>query len=171
MPLVTRLGVARATSPDVRCGPPGLRSLGGNLAFAILAALGFLRRLRGTGNPELTHAYAARLEGGHFTASRRAQARGMAHQPMLPQATGLAPGAFWCEAAHTTPQDASLLHQAAGASSRDRVPALFRRRRFRLLFEDRHVATFGGEGCFLAGGGGLEERERSGQLVAAIESQ
>jgi hypothetical protein len=33
--------------------PAALRSLGGNLAFAILAALGFLRRLRGTGNPSL----------------------------------------------------------------------------------------------------------------------
>jgi len=34
-------------------GIHALRSLGGNLAFAILAALGFLRRLCGTGNPEL----------------------------------------------------------------------------------------------------------------------
>ena len=49
--LMTRLGVARAASPDVRYGHPARRSLGGNLAFAILAALGFLRRLRGTGNP------------------------------------------------------------------------------------------------------------------------
>ena len=32
-------------------GIPALRSLGGNLAFAILAALGFLRRSIGTGNP------------------------------------------------------------------------------------------------------------------------
>ena len=50
--LVTRLRVGRATSPDVRFGHPALRSLGGNRAFAILAALGFLRRLRGTANPE-----------------------------------------------------------------------------------------------------------------------
>ena len=56
------LGVARATSPDARyvdqsayggSVPAALRSLGGNLAFAILAALGFLRRLHGTGNPSL----------------------------------------------------------------------------------------------------------------------
>jgi hypothetical protein len=46
------LGVARAISPHARYGAPGLRSLGGNLAFAILAALGFLRRSIGTGNPE-----------------------------------------------------------------------------------------------------------------------
>jgi WD40 repeat protein len=44
-------GVARAISPDARCGHPALRSLGGNLASAILAALGFLRRSIGTGNP------------------------------------------------------------------------------------------------------------------------
>jgi hypothetical protein len=34
-------------------GIHALRSPGGNLAFAILAALGFLRRLHGTGNPSL----------------------------------------------------------------------------------------------------------------------
>ena len=65
------LGVARATSPDARyvdqsayggSVPAALRSLGGNLAFATgteppqaawSAALGFLRRLHGTGNPSL----------------------------------------------------------------------------------------------------------------------
>ncbi len=49
--LATRLGVARAISPDARFRHPAFRSLGGNLAFAILASLGFLRRLHGTGNP------------------------------------------------------------------------------------------------------------------------
>ena len=44
-------GVARAISPDARYGHPALHSLGGNLASAILAALGFLRRSIGTGNP------------------------------------------------------------------------------------------------------------------------
>ena len=49
-----RFGVARATSPDAHSGHPALRLLGGNLASAILAALGFLRRLGGTGNPSRT---------------------------------------------------------------------------------------------------------------------
>ena len=44
-------GLAHAISPDARYGHPALRSLGGNLASAILASLGFLRRSIGMGNP------------------------------------------------------------------------------------------------------------------------
>lgn len=44
-------GVARAISPDAHSAHPARRSLGGSLALAILAPLGFLRRSIGTGNP------------------------------------------------------------------------------------------------------------------------
>jgi hypothetical protein len=49
--LACRLGVAHAVSPDAPFRHPAFRSLGGNLAFAILAALGFLRRSIGMGDP------------------------------------------------------------------------------------------------------------------------
>ena len=43
--------VTRSISPDARFRHPAFRSLGGNLAFALRAALCFLRRSIGTGNP------------------------------------------------------------------------------------------------------------------------
>jgi|688.fasta_scaffold570644_2 hypothetical protein len=46
-----KLGVAHAVSPDARFRHPAFSSLEGNLAFAILAALGFLRRSIGMGDP------------------------------------------------------------------------------------------------------------------------
>ena len=48
---MVRLGAARAPSPDVRLGPRGLGSLGCRRRFAIVAALGGLRRLPGHGQP------------------------------------------------------------------------------------------------------------------------
>ena len=50
-PRLCKLGVANAVSPDARFRHPAFRSLGGTLAFAILAALGFLRRSIGIGDP------------------------------------------------------------------------------------------------------------------------
>jgi hypothetical protein len=49
-----RRTLAKSTNPLRGSVPAALHSLGGNLAFAILAALGFLRRLHGTGNPSLS---------------------------------------------------------------------------------------------------------------------
>ena len=46
-----RLRVARAMSPDARFGHPALSLARRKPRFAFRAALGFLRRLRGTGNP------------------------------------------------------------------------------------------------------------------------
>ena len=48
---VTPRGVARATSPYARYGPPGLRSLDDSSAFGIRAFDCCQRRLSGTGNP------------------------------------------------------------------------------------------------------------------------
>jgi hypothetical protein len=44
-PRLAWVGIARAISADARYRHPAVRSLDGNLAFAILAALGFQRRL------------------------------------------------------------------------------------------------------------------------------
>jgi len=46
-----RGGVAHAPSPDVRCGPPVLRSLGGAWRSGILPALGTYAGSWGMGNP------------------------------------------------------------------------------------------------------------------------
>jgi len=46
-----RLMAARAGSTDVRCGHRARRSLGEILRFALLASLGFLRRLLRHGPP------------------------------------------------------------------------------------------------------------------------
>ncbi len=59
-PRLAWLRAARAPSPDVRCGPPGLRSLGCRLHFAILASFGVIRRLQGTGSPSLSSSHASR---------------------------------------------------------------------------------------------------------------
>ncbi len=48
-----RLGVARAASPDVRCGHPALRYLPASFAFGILPSLAAKAGSRGTGNPSL----------------------------------------------------------------------------------------------------------------------
>ena len=45
------LGAARAPSPDVRVGHPARRSLECRRRFAIVAALGGIRRLPGPGQP------------------------------------------------------------------------------------------------------------------------
>jgi hypothetical protein len=50
---VTRLGVARAESPDARYSPPGLRSLDASFAYGILPSLAANAGSLGTGNPEL----------------------------------------------------------------------------------------------------------------------
>jgi len=51
---VTLGGAAHAPSPDVRCGPPGLRSLGGVCAPASMPALAAYAGSWGMGNPALT---------------------------------------------------------------------------------------------------------------------
>jgi hypothetical protein len=51
---VTLVGAAHAPSPDVRSGPPGLRSPGGARRSGILPALGTYAGSRGMGNPALT---------------------------------------------------------------------------------------------------------------------
>lgn len=46
-----RSGLPTPPSPDVRCGHPGLLSLGGVCAFAIHGSAGHLRRFLGRGQP------------------------------------------------------------------------------------------------------------------------
>ena len=48
---VTRLGVVRAVSPDVRFGHPAFRSLPASFAFGILPALAAKAGSRGMGSP------------------------------------------------------------------------------------------------------------------------
>jgi len=47
-------GVTHAPSPDVRCGRPGLRSLGGGWRSGILPALATYAGSWGMGNPSRT---------------------------------------------------------------------------------------------------------------------
>jgi len=48
-------GAVHAPSPDVRSGPPGLRSLGGAWRSGILPALGTYAGSRGVGSPAREH--------------------------------------------------------------------------------------------------------------------